>query len=75
MTTLQQEVPYFAADVMRILGIRHTNTLRLKIKNGAIPKPDVRLSQKLRYWHRDTLVRAGLLTAQSEPASQPTPAT
>ena len=56
-----QDVPLFAADLMRLLGITHANTLRVKIKNGQVPPPDVKLSQKTRYWHRATLVRAGLL--------------
>lgn len=56
-----QDVPLFAADLMRLLGITHANTLRVKISNGQVPPPDVKLSQKTRYWHRATLVRAGLL--------------
>lgn len=65
------EIPIFAPDIMKLLGIRHPNTLRLKIKSGQIPAPDVRITQKTRYWHRETLVKAGLLPE----ASQPTPAT
>ena len=39
--------------------------LRLKIKSGQIPEPDVQLTQKTRYWHRSSLVKAGLLSSTS----------
>lgn len=64
------EIPIFAPDIMKLLGIRHPNTLRVKIKNGQIPAPDVRLTQKTRYWHRETLVKAGLLPAASQPTTE-----
>jgi hypothetical protein len=50
---------------MKMLGIKHPNTLRLKIKSGQIPEPDVQLTQKTRYWHRSSLVKAGLLSSTS----------
>jgi hypothetical protein len=56
-----QEVPLFAVDLMQLLGVRHPNTLRLMIKSGRIPQPDVRISQKTRYWQQATLEKAGLL--------------
>ena len=49
---------------MQLLGIRHANTLRTWIKEGRVPEPDVRITQKTRYWHRTTLVKAGLLQEQ-----------
>lgn len=55
------EIPIFPADLMQILGITHANTLRVQIKAGKVPKPDVQITQKTRYWHRSTLVKAGLL--------------
>jgi hypothetical protein len=61
-----QEIPLFAADLMQILGIQHPNTLRQMIKSGRIPQPDVRLTQKTRYWHRATLEKAGLLQMHSD---------
>lgn len=57
------EIPIFPKDLMAMLGIQHPNTLRLKIKSGQVPEPDVRLSAKTRYWHRSTLVRAKLMEA------------
>ncbi|MFZ2306188.1 MAG: hypothetical protein WAW73_09470 [Rhodoferax sp.] len=60
----QADIPIFPTDLMRLLGITHANTLRLKIKSGQVPEPDVRLTQKTRYWHRATLVKAGLLMDQ-----------
>ena len=61
---MQSEIPLFQADVMQLLGIRHANTLRTWIKEGRVPEPDVRITQKTRYWHRTTLVKAGLLQEQ-----------
>jgi len=61
------EIPIFAPDIMKLLGIRHPNTLRVKIKNGQIPAPDVRITQKTRYWHRSTLIKAGLLPPEIQP--------
>ena len=63
----EYDIPLFAADVMRLLGITHPNTLRLKIKCGQVPAPDVRLTQKTRYWHRSSLERAGLLAVANPP--------
>lgn len=57
----ENDIPIFPDELMKLIGIRHPNTLRVQIKSGKIPKPDVRLSQKTRYWHRSTLVQAGLL--------------
>ena len=74
------EVPIFSSDLMRLLGIRHVNTLRRYIKDGKVPPPDKVISQKNRYWHRATLERAGLIapasaaagcsTATTRPASE-----
>jgi hypothetical protein len=61
MTTAASEPPVFAAELKALLGIEHTNTLRIKIKAGKVPKPDFRSSQKNRYWHRVTLRKCGIL--------------
>lgn len=58
---MTETAPIFPLDLMKQLGIKHPNTLRLQIKSGKVPPPDVRITQKTRYWHRATLVRAGLL--------------
>ena len=60
------EIPLFPADVMRLLGITHPNTLRVMIKTGRIPPPDVQLTKKTRYWHRTTLEKVGLLQSESQ---------
>ena len=65
------DTPIFSADLMALLGIQHPNTLRTQIKAGKVPPPDVRISQKTRYWHRATLVKVGLLPDDS--ANPPTP--
>lgn len=57
----QYEIPLFQADVMALLGITHPNTLRQWVKQGRVPAPDVRITQKTKYWHRTSLVKAGLL--------------
>ena len=61
MNTATIEPPIFAPELKSLLGITHSDTLRVKIKQGKIPPPDVRISQKTRYWHRETLRKFGLL--------------
>ncbi len=61
MTTATNEPPVFAEELKALLGFAHTNTLRVQIKAGKVPPPDVRISAKTRYWHRETLRRVGLL--------------
>ena len=63
----QSDIPIFAADLMLLLNIKHTNTLRLKINAGQVPPPDVRLNQKMRWWYRESLVAAGLLKTANQP--------
>jgi len=55
---------------MAMLGIKHPNTLRQQIKAGRVPGPDVRITAKTKYWHRASLVKAGLL---QELTNQPKP--
>lgn len=62
---MKLEIPYYPADVMLLIGAKHTETLRRCIKEGKIPPPDVRISQKIRYWHESTLIKAGLLNKRS----------
>ena len=57
------EIPLYQADLMALLGIKHPNTLRMQIKAGRVPAPDVRITAKTKYWHRSSLVKAGLLQA------------
>ena len=61
MKTETIESPIFAAELKSLLGITHTDTLRVKIKEGKVPPPDVKLTNKTRYRWRSTLVKAGLL--------------
>lgn len=68
------DIPVFPKEMMALLGIEHPNTLRLKIKRGEIPEPDVRLTQKNRYWFRSTLIARGLLPPDQASASPPTTA-
>lgn len=67
----QLEIPIFPADLMRMLGITHASTLLKQIKAGKVPKPDVQISQKTRYWHRATLVKANLIQATTEETASP----
>lgn len=72
----QLEIPIFPADLMRLLGIKHAGTLLKQIKAGRIPEPDVRITQKTRYWHRSSLIKAKLIQGDPEgSASSPNPAT
>ena len=68
MSTTTNESPVFADELKALLGFTHSDTLRVKIKQGKVPPPDVRISQKTRYWHRETLRRAGLLPKLNEGA-------
>lgn len=63
-------LPIFPADLMRLLGYTHRNTLRVAIRDKRIPPPDVQLSQKTRYWHAATLIKAGLISADGGGAAQ-----
>lgn len=70
------DIPVYPQDLMRVLGISHTSSLRRQIAGGKIPDYDKKVTQKTRYWFRSTLVKHGLLPA-AEPAaapSLPTPA-
>jgi len=61
MTTATHEPPVFADELKSILGFTHSNTLRVQIKAGKIPPPDVKITNKTRYWHRETLRKLGWL--------------
>lgn len=61
MNTATHEPPVFAPELKSLLGFTHSDTLRVKIKEGKVPPPDVKISNKTRYWHRATLRRVGLL--------------
>lgn len=63
-------LPIFPADLMRMLGYKHRNSLRVAIRDKKVPPPDVQLSQKTRYWHKATLVNAGLISADGGSAAQ-----
>lgn len=76
MTTINPlEIPIFPAELMRLLGIVHPNTLRRYIKEGKVPQPDKRITQKNRYWHRSTLEKAGLIVRASADATTTDPQT
>ena len=47
------------ADLPRLLDV-HTDTVRRMIKDGKLPKFDVKLSQKTCGWRRSTLAAAGI---------------
>ena len=55
------EIPLFPKDVMALLGITTSDTLRKYIKAQKVPAPDVVVTRKQRYWWRSTLERAGLI--------------
>jgi hypothetical protein len=63
-------MPIFPADLMRMLGYTHRNTLRVAIRDKKVPPPDVQLSQKTKYWFRSSLVNAGLIPADGGGSTQ-----
>lgn len=50
----------FAADIKRTLNISAA-TLNMWLRQGRIPQPDVKITQRTRYWLRSTLVTAGVM--------------
>ena len=66
MTLAKIEPPVFVRELKSLLGITHTDTLRIKIRDGKVRAPDVKISNKTRYWYRRTLVKAGLMEAKNE---------
>lgn len=69
------DVPVYPSELMRFLKIEDGGTIRRQMKAGRLPPFDKVLSQKTRYWHRRTLVQAGILPPDQESANQPSPAT
>jgi hypothetical protein len=67
----QNEIPVYAKDLMAILNFKHMNSLRLAIKRGAVPPPDIQLSRKTRFWYKSTLLNAGLLERAGASANLP----
>jgi predicted DNA-binding transcriptional regulator AlpA len=47
------------ADLAKFLG-RTSETIRCYIRDGKLPTPDVKLSQKTMGWHRSTLAAFGI---------------
>lgn len=67
------DIPVTPQQLRDHLGISAT-TLRDYMQSKKIPPFDKVISQKTRYWHRSTLMNAGILKADPASASQPTPA-
>ena len=62
-----QEIPVFPKDLMAHLNIKGHALTRL-IADRKVPEFDVKLTQKTRYWHRSTLVQAGLFQDATQQA-------
>lgn len=60
------EIPYFIDDIMELLRVKNSETIRKAIKQGRFPPPDVQISRKTRYWHKSTLIKAGILKLDNE---------
>jgi hypothetical protein len=60
------EAPVFVEELKALLGLKHTNTIRVMLRDGKIPQPDFRISQKSRYWHRASLRKCGILPPSLE---------
>lgn len=59
----------FADDIKRTLGIS-SNTLTNWLREGRIPQPDVKITNRTRYWLRSTLVAAKVLPPVPSVSSQ-----
>ena len=68
------EIPVTPQQLRQHLNNMSATTLRDQMKAKRIPPFDMVITQKTRYWHLSTLVRAGLLSPHQEATSLPTPA-
>ncbi len=59
--TTIEETPVYPKEMMALLGVTRTFSLNRLIKADRVPAPDVKISQRVRYWHRATLRSRGLL--------------
>lgn len=59
-----EETPVYPKEMMGLLGVTRTFSMNRLIKAGRVPEPDVKISQRVRYWHRATLRNKGLLPQQ-----------
>ncbi|PUE09031.1 hypothetical protein B9Z51_08865 [Limnohabitans sp. T6-5] len=62
--TTTEETPVYPKEMMELLGVTRTFSMNRLIKAGRVPAPDVKISQRVRYWHRSTLRNQGLLPQQ-----------
>ena len=58
-------------DLLAALGIS-SETLRRRMKDGSMPRPDIDLGGDSQWWRRDTLERAGIRLWPAEEASPQT---
>lgn len=56
---MEQKI-FYPKDLMAYTGW-HRNTLRSLMKAGKVPKFDVDMNWKHRYWHKQTLIDAGII--------------
>lgn len=59
--TTTEETPVYPEEMMKLLGLTRSFSMNHLIKAGRVPEPDVKISQRVRYWHRATLRNHGLL--------------
>ena len=59
-----EEQPLTAKELMALLRIETSATLRKMIKAKRVPSPDIQTSKHHRLWHRATLRTAGILREQ-----------
>ena len=61
VTPTTEEPPVYPDELMRLLRVTRTFSVNSLITAGRGPAPDVRISQRTRYWHRATIRALGLL--------------
>lgn len=60
----------YKPELKKLLNNPHSETMRRWMRDGKIPPPDVKMSQRTLGWRLSTLHAAGIVV---DPASQQTP--
>lgn len=59
-TTPAEDRVIWRRDLMAMFGVTSSETIRIWMRNGKLPEPDVNLSQRTKGWRLSTLRNAGL---------------
>lgn len=57
---MDEDKLYYCEDLKEKLRVKTTDTIRKMIKQGKLPPPDVKISQRTRVWKASTLRAWGI---------------